>query len=132
MRVKLHTLRCIAKTENDEDEIYCLVMASGAGSRGPSRIEVGSFDVGRELLLDSLLCDETNLASLKITLMESDADEPAHGSDDFIGEITVSADGSCRPGHGTLDEGFDPSKRYRQFSMTGSGAHYVAQFEVGT
>lgn len=130
MRVRLHALRCLAKTESDEDEIYCLV--AGRGGREQSRIEVGSFDIGRELCPDSLLCDEPNLPGVKITLMESDADEPAHGSDDFIGEITVNADGKCQPGHATLDEGFDGSRRYRQFSMTGSGAHYVAQFEVLT
>ena len=126
----MHALRCLAKTESDEDEIYCLVTRGGAGER--SRIVVGGFDIGRELRPDSLLCDEPNLPSVKITLMESDADEPAHGSDDFIGEITVSAGGKCQPGHGTLDEGIDESGRYRKFSMTGSGAHYMAQFEVFT
>jgi hypothetical protein len=44
----------------------------------------------------------------------------------------VRADGSCMPGRATLDEGYEEGKRYRQFSMTGSGAHYVVHLEVVT
>ena len=68
---------------------------------------------------------------MTITVMESDENQPGHGSDDFVGEVTVSADGKCEPGRATLDEGNDESKRYRQFSMTGSAAHYVVHLEIG-
>jgi hypothetical protein len=79
-----------------------------------------------------LLWDGTSWPDATITIMESDANEPTYGSDDFIGGLTVSVDGTCNPGRATLDEGFDETKRYRQCSMTGSAAHYVLHFEVRT
>ena len=133
MKVTLQGMRCIKKTESDEDEIYCVVTTGGGASRRElSRFDVGKFEVGRALHPQKLIWDGTSWPDVTITVMESDADQPGHGSDDFIGEVTLSADGSCKPGHGTLDEGYDESKRYRQFSMTGSGAHYVLQLEVRT
>jgi hypothetical protein len=126
-------MRCLKKTETDEDEIYCVVTTgSGANRRELTRLEVGNFEVGRTLHPEKLLWDGKGSPGVTITVMESDANEPAHGSDDFIGEITVTADGTCKPGHGTLDEGYDETKRYRQFDMTGSAAHYVLHLEVVT
>ena len=124
-------MHCYKKTESDEDEIYCVVTTGGGANRRElARFEVGNFEIGRTLHPGKLLWDGTSWPEVTITVMESDADEPGHGSDDFIGEVTVSSDGSCKPGRATLDEGNDESKRYRQFSMTGSGAHYVLQLEV--
>ena len=132
MKVTLHGVRCFKKMETDEDEIYCLVAAgAGASRRQLARIEVGNLEVGTILLPEKLLWDGTSWPGVTITVMESDVNEPAHGSDDFIGEVSVSTDGTCKPGHGTLDEGYDESKRYRQFSMIGSGANYVLHLEVG-
>jgi len=126
-------MHCHKKTESDEDEIYCVVTTGGGANRRElARLDVGMFDVGRTLHPGILLCDGTSWPDVTITVMESDAGEPGHGSDDFIGEVAVSADGSCKPGRGTLDEGYDESKRYRQFSMTGSAAHYVLHLEVRT
>jgi len=131
VKVTLHRVHCSRKTESDEDEIYCVVTAgSGAERRELARIAMGNFEIGRDIRLDKLIWNEINMLDMTITIMESDANEPAHGSDDFIGEIQVSADGKCRPGHDTLDEGYDENKRYRQFSMTGSGANYVVQLEI--
>jgi hypothetical protein len=131
VKVTLHRLHCYGKTESDEDEIYCVVTTGGGAERREvARIEVGKFEIGEDIRPDKLVWNGPNLQDVTITIMESDANEPARGSDDFIGEIKVSTDGNCRPGNGTLDEGHDESKRYRQFSMTGSGAHYVAQLEV--
>ena len=133
MKVTLQGIQCYKKTEDDEDEIYC-VMTTGAGTdrRELARFEVGNFEVGRTLYSKRLVWDGMTWPEVTITIMESDANEPAYGSDDFIGEVTVSADGSCKPGRGTLDEGIDETKRYRQFSMTGSAAHYVLHLEVMT
>ena len=131
MKITFHGMRCYAKTESDEDEIYCVVTTGSDGNRRElARVEIGNFEIGRDLQREILIWEGPSQPDMTITVMESDADEPAYGSDDFIGEVTVSADGSCKPGHGTLDEGYDESKRYRRFSMTGSGAHYVLQLEV--
>ena len=124
-------MRCLKMTESDGDEIYCVVTTGGANGRELARFDVGNFDVGRTLHPGKLLWDGTGGTAVTITVMESDADEAGHGSDDFIGEVTVSADGNCKPGRGTLDEGYEESKRYRQFSMTGSAAHYVVHLEIG-
>jgi len=131
VKVTLQSMRCIKKTESDEDEIYCVVTTGGGASRRElSRFGVGKFEVGRALHPQKLIWDGTSWPDVTITVMESDADQPGHGSDDFIGEVTVSADGICKPGRATLDEGYDQSKRFRQFSMTGSGAHYVVHLEI--
>jgi len=131
VKVTLHRVHCSRKTERDEDEIYCVVTAGrGAERRELARIAVGNFEIGGDIRPAKLIWNEINMPDMTITIMESDANEPAHGSDDFIGEIQVSADGNCRPGHDTLDEGYDENKRYRQFSMTGSGANYVVQPEI--
>jgi hypothetical protein len=115
VKVTLQGMRCLKTTESDGDEIYCVVTASG-GRRELARFEVGNFEVGRSLRLEKLLWDGTGGPAVTITVMESDENEPEHGSsDDFIGEVTVSADGSCTPGRATLDEGNDETKRYRQF-----------------
>jgi hypothetical protein len=133
VKVILHGMHCIRKTESDEDEIYCVVTTGGGTNRRElARFEVGNFEVGSILHPDKLIWDGTSWPHVTITVMESDADEPEHGGDDFIGEITVSADGTCKPGRATLDEGYDESKRLRQFSMTGSAAHYVVHLEVET
>lgn len=131
MKVTLQGMRCLKTTESDGDEIYCVVTTGGANGRELARFDVGNFDVGRTLHPGKLLWDGTGGTAVTITVMESDADEAGHGSDDFIGEVTVSADGNCKPGRGTLDEGYEESKRYRQFSMTGSAAHYVVHLEIG-
>jgi hypothetical protein len=133
VKVTFQGMHCYKKTESDEDEIYCVVTTgSGANRRELARVEVGNFEIGRDLHREILLWDGTSWPEVTITVMESDVNEPGHGSDDFIGEVTVSADGSCKPGRATLDEGNDESKRYRQFSMTGSAAHYVLHLEVRT
>jgi len=131
VKVTLQGVHCYKKTETDEDEIYCVVTTGGGMTRRElSRFEVGTFEVGRALHPKRLIWDGTSWPEVTITVMESDENEPEHGSDDFIGEVTVSAEGSCKPGRGTLDEGYEESKRYRQFSMTGSGAHYVVHLEI--
>jgi len=127
----LQGMRCVKKTESGEDEIYCVVTTGGANARELARFDIGNFEVGRTLHPGKLLWDGTNWPAVTITVMESDENQPGHGSDDFIGEVTVSADGKCKPGRATLDEGVDESKRYRQFSMTGSAAHYVVHLEIG-
>ena len=124
-------MRCLKKTESGEDEIYCVVTTGGANARELARFDIGNFEVGRTLHPGKLLWDGTNWPAVTITVMESDENQPGHGSDDFVGEVTVSADGKCKPGRATLDEGNDESKRYRQFSMTGSAAHYVVHLEIG-
>jgi len=131
VKVTLQGMRCLKTTESDGDEIYCVVTTGGANGRELARFDVGNFEVGRTLHPGKLLWDGTGGTAVTITVMESDADEAGHGSDDFIGEVTVSADGNCKPGRGTLDEGYEESKRYRQFSMTGSAAHYVVHLEIG-
>ena len=131
MKVILQGMRCLKTTESDGDEIYCVVTTGGANGRELARFEVGNFEVGRTLHPERLIWDGTSWPDVTITVMESDENEPGRGSDDFIGEVTVSADGSCKPGRATLDEGNDETKRYRQFSMTGSAAHYVVHLEVG-
>ena len=131
MKVILQGMRCLKTTESDGDEIYCVVTTGGANGRELARFDVGNFEVGRTLHPERLIWDGTSWPDVTITVMESDENEPGRGSDDFIGEVTVSADGNCKPGRATLDEGVDESKRYRQFSMTGSAAHYVVQLEVG-
>ena len=131
VKVTLQGMRCLKTTESDGDEIYCVVTA-GDDRRELARFEVGNFDVGKTLHPGKLLWDGTGGPAVTISVMENDENEPEHGSsDDFIGEVTVSADGNCTPGRATLDEGNDESKRYRQFSMTGSAAHYVVQLEIG-
>ncbi len=132
VKVTLQGMRCLKTTESDGDEIYCVVVATGGtNGRELARFEVGDFEVGTTLRPRKLLWDGTGGPAVTITVMESDENEPEHGSsDDFIGEVTVSADGSCKPGRATLDEGSDESKRYRQFSMTGSAAHYVVHLEI--
>jgi hypothetical protein len=133
VKVTLQGMRCIKKTESDEDEIYCVVTTGGgANQRELSRFDVGKFEVGTTLYPGKLIWDGSSWPDVTITVMESDANEPGHGGDDFIGEITVGADSNCKPGRATLDEGYEESKRYRQFSMTGSAAHYVLQLEVQT
>jgi len=133
VKVTLQGMRCLKTTESDGDEIYCVVTTGGdANQRELARFEVGNFEVGRTLHPGKLLWDGTGGPAVTITVMESDENEPEHGSsDDFIGEVTVSADGNCKPGRATLDEGSDESTRYRQFSMTGSAAHYVVHLEIG-
>ena len=131
MKAILQGMRCVKKTESGEDEIYCVVTTGGANARELARFDIGNFEVGRTLHPGKLLWDGTNWPAVTITVMESDENQPGHGSDDFVGEVTVSADGKCKPGRATLDEGNDESKRYRQFSMTGSAAHYVVHFEIG-
>ncbi len=131
MKAILQGMRCVKKTESGEDEIYCVVTTGGANARELARFDIGNFEVGRTLHPGKLLWDGTNWPAVTITVMESDENQPGHGSDDFIGEVTVSADGKCKPGRATLDEGNDESKRYRQFSMTGSAAHYVLHLEIG-
>ena len=130
VKVTLQGMHCYKKTESDEDEIYCVVTTGGANRHELARIEVGNFEVGRTLHPGKLIWDGTSWPDVTITVMESDEKEPVYGSDDFIGEVTVSADGDCKPGRGTLDEGYEETKRYRQFSMTGSAAHYVLHLEV--
>ena len=130
MKVILQGMRCLKTTESDGDEIYCVVTTGGANGRELARFEVGNFEVGRTLHPERLIWDGTSWPDVTITVMESDENEPGRGSDDFIGEVTVSADGNCKPGRATLDEGVDESKRYRQFSMTGSAAHYVVHLEI--
>ncbi len=130
MKITLHSVHCRAKTESDQDEIYCVVTTGDAQRRELARTEVGTFDIGTNMHPDKLLWQGTSALLVTITFMESDAAEPGHGSDDFIGELTVSLDGTCKPGHGTLDEGFAESNRYRQFTMTGSAAHYVIQLQI--
>jgi len=130
VKVTLQGMHCYKKTESGEDEIYCVVTAGGADRRELARFEVGNFEVGRTLHPGKLIWDGTGWPDVTITVMESDENEPVHGSDDFIGEVKVSADGTCKPGRGTLDEGYEESKRYRQFSMTGSAAHYVLHLEI--
>lgn len=132
MKVTLQGMHCLKKTESDEDEIYCVVTTGGANRRELARFEVGNFEVGRTLHPGKLVWDGTSWPAVTITVMESDENQPGHGSDDFIGEVTVSADGNCKPGRATLDEGYDARKQYRQFSMTGSAAHYVLHLEVRT
>jgi len=131
VKVILQGMRCLKKTESGEDEIYCVVTTGGANARELARFDIGNFEVGRTLHPGKLLWDGTNWPAVTITVMESDENQPGHGSDDFVGEVTVSADGKCKPGRATLDEGNDESKRYRQFSMTGSAAHYVVHLEIG-
>lgn len=131
MKITLRRIRCLAKTETGEDEIYCLASTDAGPQRLQlARVEVGKFEVGTDIRPELLLSAESNSPEVKVTFMESDADEPGRGSDDYIGEITVSANGTCRAGHSTFDEGYDETRRYRQFSMTGSAAHYVIQLEI--
>jgi len=130
VKVTLQGMRCLKTTESDGDEIYCVVTAGG-DRREFARFEVGNFDVGKTLHPGKLLWDGTGGTAVTITIMESDENEAGHGSDDFIGEVTVTGDGICTPGRATLDEGNDETKRYRQFAMTGSAAHYVVHLEIG-
>jgi len=131
VKVTLQGMRCLKTTESDGDEIYSVVTTGGvANGRELARFEVGNFEVGTTLHPGKLIWDGTGGPAVTITVMESDENEPGRGSDDFIGEVTVSADGNCKPGRATLDEGNDETKRYRQFSMTGSAAHYVLHLEV--
>ena len=131
VKVTLRRIRCLAKTETGEDEIYCLASTDTGQQRSQlARVDVGKFEVGTDIRPDLLLSGESNSPEVKITFMESDADQPGRGSDDYIGEITVSANGNCTAGHSTLDEGYDETRRYRQFSMTGSAAHYVIHLEL--
>lgn len=130
MKITLRRIRCLAKTETGEDEIYCLASTDAGRQRPLGRVEVGKFEVGTDIRPELLLSAESNSPEVKITFMESDANQPGRGSDDFIGEITVAANGNCRAGHSTLDEGHDETRRYRQFSMTGSAAHYIVQLEI--
>jgi hypothetical protein len=132
VKVTLQDIRCIKKTESDEDEIYCVVTTGGGTNRRElSQFDVGKFEVGTTLHPQKLIWDGTTWPEVTITIMESDANQPGHGSDDFIGEVTVSSDGSCMPGRATLDEGYGESKIFRQFSITGSAAHYVLHLQVG-
>jgi hypothetical protein len=129
MKITLQRVRCHKKTENDDDEIYCLV-GNGDEKKQPKRFDVGKFGTGSDLLPEMLIWDRRESGEVSVTLMEDDSKEAGRGGDDFIGEILVSGDGSCKPGRCALDEGFEASNRYRRFSMTGSGAHYVVQLEV--
>jgi len=130
VKITLHSMHCHAKTETGEDEIYCVVTTGDAHRLHLARVAVGKFEIGRDIRPDQLIWSGTHARVVFITFMESDAAEPEHGSDDFIGEVTVSVDGTCKPGHSTLDEGAHTPNRYRQFSMTGSAAHYVVQLHI--
>jgi len=130
VRISLQSIRCYATTESDGDEIYCVVEPSGGADEKLTRIEIGNFGVGTNLSANKLLWNCKTGATIRF--MENDENEPEHGSDDFVGEIVVYTDANCTTGHNTLDEGFDESKRYRQFSLQGSGAHYVVQLEIVT
>lgn len=130
MKITLHRVQCHAKTESGEDEIYCVVTTGDAQQRELARVDVGRFEIGRDVQPEKLLWQGNGALLVNVRFMESDAGEPGHGADDFIGEITVSRDGACTPGHCTLDEGFAETNRYRQFSMTGSAANYVLQLEI--
>src|SRR5262249_8884409 len=128
VRVTLQSIRCYATTEPDGDEIYCLLAPSGADRQKATRIEIGNFSVKADSRPEKLLWNASSGAT--ITFMENDENEPARGSDDFIGEIVVAADGSCTPGHNTLDEGFGENNRSRPFSLQGSAAHQAVQWQM--
>jgi hypothetical protein len=50
VKVTLHAMRCLKKTESDEDEIYCVVTTgSGTNRRELVRFDVGNFEVGTML-----------------------------------------------------------------------------------
>jgi len=129
MKITLHSIHCQAKTESDADEIYCTITTADAQQRQLAPIEVGSFEIGTKLQPNKLLWNGAGALLVTITFMESDANEPNHGADDFIGEITTSAGGNCTPGRCALDEGI-PAPNLRQFTLTGSAARYVIQLQV--
>jgi hypothetical protein len=128
MRVSLQDIHCYATTESDGDEIYCLVAPGVTTNQNFTRLDIGDFAEGVALRPNKLLWSGSSGATIRF--MEDDEQEPGHGSDDFIGEIVVNADGSCTPRHNTLDEGFDEGRRYRRFSLQGSGANYLVQLEI--
>jgi hypothetical protein len=130
VKITLHRVQCHAKTESGEDDIYCVARTADAQDRELARVGVGRFDIGRDVHPEKLIWQGTDALVVTVRFMESDAGEPGHGADDFIGEITISRDGTCRPGHCTLDEGFDQDRRFRQFSMTGSAANYIVQLQI--
>src|SRR5438477_10279057 len=129
MKITLHGIHCQTKTESDADEIYCTIATGDAQQRQLARIEIGNFEIGTNLQPNKLLWNGSGALLVTITFMESDANEPNHGADDFIGEITVSRDATCTPGRCTLDEGV-PASHLRQFTLTGSAARYVIQLQV--
>jgi hypothetical protein len=128
MKITLHSIHCHAKTESGADEIYCTITTGDAQKRQLARIELGNFEIGTKLQPNQLLWSGGALL-VTITFMESDANEPNHGADDFIGEITVSANGNCTPDRCALDEGI-PAPNLRQFILTGSAASYVIQLQI--
>jgi hypothetical protein len=130
VKITLHRVQCHAKTESGEDEIYCVVTTGDAQGRELARVDVGRFEIGRDVQPEKLLWQGNSVLLVRLRFMENDAGQPGHGSDDFIGEVSVSRDGACLPGHCTLDEGFAEGQRFRQFAMTGSGASYVVQLTV--
>jgi hypothetical protein len=129
VKIALHSIHCQAKTESDADEIYCTITTGDAQKRVLARMEIGNFEIGTKLQPNQLLWNGGGALLVAVTFMESDANEPNHGADDFIGEITVSASGNCTPGRCTLDEGL-PAPNLRQFTMTGSAARYVIQLQI--
>jgi len=129
MKITLHSIHCQAKTESDADEIYCTITTGGAQKCQLARIEIGNFETGTNLQPGKLLWNDSGALLVTISFMESDANEPNHGADDFIGEITVSAGAACTPGRCTLDEGL-PAPNLRQFTLTGSAARYVIQLQI--
>ncbi|HXT75317.1 MAG TPA: hypothetical protein VN780_03440 [Candidatus Eisenbacteria bacterium] len=129
MKITLHSIHCQAKTESDADEIYCTITTGDAQKRQLACIELGKFETDTKLQPGKLLWSGANALLVTITFMESDANEPNHGADDFIGEITASAGGNCTPGRCALDEGI-PAPNLRQFTLTGSAARYVIQLQV--
>jgi hypothetical protein len=129
MKITLHSIHCQAKTESDADEIYCTMTTGDAQKRQLAGIDVGSFEIGTQLQPNQLLWNGSGALLVTITFMESDANEPNHGADDFIGEITVSANATYTPGRCTLDEGI-PAPNLRQFTLTGSAARYVIQLQI--
>jgi hypothetical protein len=127
VKVMMRGMRCLATTEPDGDEIYCIIVPSGENEH-LTRIEIGTFDIGADVRPEKLIWNGSSGAAIRF--MESDENEPEHGSDDFIGEIVVGTDGKCTPGRCTLDEGFAEGTSFRRFSMNGSGAHYAVQLEI--
>lgn len=82
MKTILRRIRCFATTESDGDEIYCEVVS--ADSQVLARITIGNFAAGADVHADKTLWEGNSSATIRF--MESDENEPEHGSDDFIGE----------------------------------------------
>jgi hypothetical protein len=129
MKITLHSIHCHAKTESDADEIYCTITTADSQQRQLARIDIGNFEIGTTLQPNKLLWNGADALLVTIRFLESDAHEPNHGADDFIGEITVTRDATITPGHATLDEGF-AAPNLRQLTLTGSAAHYTIQLQI--